>query len=383
MLDYAPAPFTVRDIVAIGRGIWWSLNGRIDRIAAAEAARFFPEALRGLYLTPEASENLVLPDATGTDDATGSNNWALAGARTASGLPILCGDPHQPFWVPSSWYEFALHGPEDHAAGAGHPGLPGMWWGSNGTAAWASPTTPPPPATSMWRRSIRATRSRYRDGDAWRPFDDAHGRKSRCAARPPAGSTVRETRARPDRQCADPAVAEGGDPPLSLRWVGAEHIDDMRAAITLSRARDWAGVPRRPCATGRSRCSTSSMPTARGTSAIRWRDASRCAAASCRGFATPASRPTSGSGYIAVRRPAAQRRSAARLRRQRQPADRAAGRSARHLWRLFAGPSRRAHRPGARRQRAARSRRQHKIAERRQELPRRAAGARNPAASRR
>src|SRR5579883_1158860 len=59
ILEYRADAFTLRDIVAIGRGIWWSLNGRIDRIAAAECARFLPtEALRTLYLTPEASENL-------------------------------------------------------------------------------------------------------------------------------------------------------------------------------------------------------------------------------------------------------------------------------------------------------------------------------------
>src|SRR5690242_3730530 len=101
-LDYVPEPFRVSDIVAIARGIWWSLNGRIDRIVAAEAARLLPASFRGLYLTPEASEDRVLQTAAGTDDATGSNNWALHGSRTASGKPMLCGDPHQPFWVPSS-----------------------------------------------------------------------------------------------------------------------------------------------------------------------------------------------------------------------------------------------------------------------------------------
>ena len=46
-----PEPFTVRDVVAIARGIWWSLNGRIDRIVAAEAARLLPERIRApLYL---------------------------------------------------------------------------------------------------------------------------------------------------------------------------------------------------------------------------------------------------------------------------------------------------------------------------------------------
>ena len=207
VLDYAPAPFTVRDVVAIGRGIWWSLNGRIDRLAAAEAARLLPtEALRTLYLTPEASENLVVPSglavaapaAWATDDATGSNNWALAGrARPAPAHPLLCGDPHQPFWVPSSWYEYALHGPEDDAAGAGHPGLPGMWWGSNGTDRLdASPTTPPP-RRDLYREKVDPDdAARYRDGDGWRRIrraqrDDPGARRGGAdagrSARPCAG----------------------------------------------------------------------------------------------------------------------------------------------------------------------------------------------------
>mgnify|MGYP003345730452 CR=1 FL=1 len=101
---------------------------------AADAARLLPEHLQDAYLTPEASENLVLdgvgvagkPTPAGTDDATGSNNWAIDGGKGAGGFPMLAGDPHQPFWVPSSWYEFALHGPEDDAAGCGHPGVPGL-----------------------------------------------------------------------------------------------------------------------------------------------------------------------------------------------------------------------------------------------------------------
>src|SRR5690242_17334220 len=58
VLEDTPRPFTAADVVAIGRGIWWSLNGRIDRIMAAEAAHLIDdEELRLLYLTPEASEN--------------------------------------------------------------------------------------------------------------------------------------------------------------------------------------------------------------------------------------------------------------------------------------------------------------------------------------
>src|SRR5262249_1337683 len=167
-LDYAPEPFTVRDVVAIARGIWWSLNGRIDRIVAAEAARLLPEAFRGLYLTPEASENRVLQSAAGTDDNTGSNNWALHGSRTPSGKAGLCGDRHQPFWVPAPGHEYALHGPEDDAAGAGHPGFPGMWWGSNGTIAWAI-TNNMASTRDLYAEHVDPQNPRrYRDGDTWR-----------------------------------------------------------------------------------------------------------------------------------------------------------------------------------------------------------------------
>jgi penicillin amidase len=248
VLDYTPGPFTVRDIVAIGRGIWWSLNGRIDRLAAAEAARLLPtEAMRALYLTPEASENLVVPSSilsraggVGTDDATGSNNWALNAELTGTGHPVLCGDPHQPFWVPSSWYEYALHGPDDDAAGAGHPGFPGMWWGCNGTTAW-SITNNAASTRDLYRETVHPEDTRrYREGNAWRDFSE------RTVTIPVRGEATRSRVIRTTvrgpvvNELVTP-VTEGGDPPLSLRWVGAEHIDDLRAGIALSRAKDWRG----------------------------------------------------------------------------------------------------------------------------------------------
>jgi penicillin amidase len=248
VLDYAPAPFSVRDIVAIGRGIWWSLNGRIDRLAAAEAARLLPtDALRALYLTPEASENLVVPSAClsrpggqGTDDATGSNNWALNAGMTGTGYPVLCGDPHQPFWVPSSWYEYALHGPDDDAAGAGHPGFPGMWWGCNGTTAW-SITNNAASTRDLYRETVHPQDPRrYRDGDAWRDFTERQVTIPVCGAA--AGAhVIRSTVRGPVVNALLTPVTEGGDPPLSLRWVGAEHLDDLRAGIAVSRAKDWRG----------------------------------------------------------------------------------------------------------------------------------------------
>jgi len=239
ILDYRPEPFTVACVVAIARGFWWSLNGRIDRLIAAEAANLLPEDLRQAFLTPEASDNLVLPDLhAGSDDATGSNNWAIAPQRSASGHPVLAGDPHQPFWVPSSWYEFGLHGPDDNAAGCGVPGVPGLWYGSNGSSAWCL-TNNMASTRDLYRERVDpADATRYLDGEASLPFDvrtviiKVRGGADRSVV-------IRSTQRGPIANALVPSIAPEGDAPMSLHWVGHEHLDDLRAIIGLSRAKSW------------------------------------------------------------------------------------------------------------------------------------------------
>src|SRR5690554_3710872 len=42
----------------------------------------------------------------------GSNAWVMNGAKTASGKPLLAGDPHITFSVPAVWYEAHLQAPD-------------------------------------------------------------------------------------------------------------------------------------------------------------------------------------------------------------------------------------------------------------------------------
>lgn len=255
ILGYRPDPFTVRDVVASLRGMWWSLNGRLENLYVAEAARFLPdEAMREAYLTPEAPEHRIVPPGSpypagteldpagapvaGMGDGLGSNNWAVAADRSASGHALLCGDPHQPFWLPSSWYEYGLHGPEDDAAGAGHPGAPGLWWGLNGAIAWAI-TNNAASTRDLYAEEVDpADPSRYRDGDTWRRFS-AQEIEIPVRGEAPVKRTLRASVRGPIVNDCYPSLAEGGDPPLALRWVGQEHLDDLRAVIGIGRARSW------------------------------------------------------------------------------------------------------------------------------------------------
>ncbi len=59
-----------------------------------------------------------------------SNNWALAGSRTATGTPIQCNDPHLEInRLPALWAEAVLHTPADDRVGVTMPGVPGLVMG--------------------------------------------------------------------------------------------------------------------------------------------------------------------------------------------------------------------------------------------------------------
>jgi len=68
----------------------------------------------------------------------GSNNWAVAGSRTASGAALIANDMHLGFRVPVIWYRARLVQKSAglDATGVTLPGTPALVAGSNGHVAW-------------------------------------------------------------------------------------------------------------------------------------------------------------------------------------------------------------------------------------------------------
>ena len=97
--------------------------GAAPVVGRAEAARFLDDAAG-----PDRHEPLV-----------GSNNWAVSGARSATGAAMLANDMHLSLGVPSIWFrvQFEIGGPEPvRAEGVTLPGVPALVAGSNGHVAW-------------------------------------------------------------------------------------------------------------------------------------------------------------------------------------------------------------------------------------------------------
>ena len=70
-------------------------------------------------------------------DEGGSNNWALSGSRTASGLPLLAGDPHRGLELPNVYVQGHLSCPAWDVLGIGMAGVAGFpHFGHNQNVAW-------------------------------------------------------------------------------------------------------------------------------------------------------------------------------------------------------------------------------------------------------
>ena len=75
------------------------------------------------------------------DCRAGSNNWAVSGAHSATGKPLLSNDMHLGLRVPDVWYEASLHlsngsQPPLDVSGFTLPGLPWIIVGRNAHVAW-------------------------------------------------------------------------------------------------------------------------------------------------------------------------------------------------------------------------------------------------------
>lgn len=102
-------------------------EARLDPAVAATAAK-----LAGLL--PSFPDPFTLP-------ASASNEWAVDGQHSASGAPLLAGDPHLGFNLPGPWYLARIDTPQGVLAGATAPGVPMLVLGHNDRIAWTFTTT--------------------------------------------------------------------------------------------------------------------------------------------------------------------------------------------------------------------------------------------------
>ena len=127
----------------------WGLSGNWDlellRVASGRRARRGggrpppPPAQRSSH-GPAAGRSRATCSASSLAPprGQGSNEWAIAGRRTASGKPLLANDPHLLVQQPGAWIELHLRAPGYEARGVAAPFAPGIVLGTTAHHAWGA-----------------------------------------------------------------------------------------------------------------------------------------------------------------------------------------------------------------------------------------------------
>ena len=164
MQGYKPEPWKIEHSILLTRMIAYinlqESQGQIERLLVQMVQagvgdellkELFPGKLQGL--DRELLKKVKLGDKLVPEGViwsglvprmTASNNWAVAGKRTASGHAILAGDPHlEVNRLPNVWQELVLNlsTTENYLMGASVPGIPGILIGRNSNLSWSATYT--------------------------------------------------------------------------------------------------------------------------------------------------------------------------------------------------------------------------------------------------
>ena len=221
LLHYDPRPWTVHDSMLVALQMYRTLTSNWrDEL----------EKLRMLEKGDRAKVDFLFPAGAGGEPLPGSNAWAISGARSASGKPILANDPHLEFSLPSIWYMVHLRAPGLDVAGVSLPGVPAVIIGHNERIAWGV-TNLEFDVQDLYREQIDPQSGRY----------VFQGRLEQAR---PERETIAVAGAKPIEFSLwltrhGPIFLTDQNQSYALRWAAAEPSSFQFPFLDIDRARNW------------------------------------------------------------------------------------------------------------------------------------------------
>ncbi len=180
-----------------------------------------------------------LPRSSGT----GSNNWVVAGSRTASGRPLLANDPHLLAQQPAPWFELHLRAPGYEARGVAFPFAPGIVVGATSHHAWGV-TNVSGDIQDLYVERLNDDGTAAEFDGGWEPLT-VRSESIEVRGGPPVTFDVRETRHGPILETATVGVTgteyERLDGTFALRWAAVDGLLEPSALVDLVRATSFEG----------------------------------------------------------------------------------------------------------------------------------------------
>jgi len=239
LLRIQPEPWVTQDSLVVRKliALGFSTNMETElfraelvaKVGAEKAARLEPQYPHGspLVMDPGVAwsgdaldliEQIAeVREAIGWSlEPAGSNNWAVSGERSVTGMPLLAGDPHITTSIPDTWYTLEASTPDLELRGGSMPGFPGLVIGHTRHVAWSF-TNVMADTQDLFVEHIREGEDgpEYEFQGEWRPVT-VHHEEIQIKGSEPERLEVRETHHGP--VVTGVLGAQTGEP-LTLAWT--------------------------------------------------------------------------------------------------------------------------------------------------------------------
>lgn len=221
--------FTEEDLLAVGRlagtDITWLSYASLLPLRGQPGFAALWQRVREAGGNPVPSEQAgLLGEILAGNSRSGSNSFAVAASRSATGGALIASDPHLSMNMPNLWLVVGMRSPSYHAVGLMVPGLPIIGVGRNPDVAWGG-------------TNLRAASSDLFDVSHLPP--EAFTTRTVRLSQRLWFDTTRRVRMSPvGPVVSDASIVPAGGATLALRWVGHAPTDEITALLRAARAKD-------------------------------------------------------------------------------------------------------------------------------------------------
>lgn len=185
-------------------------------------------------LLPDRLLHLAALRDLGVDVLEASNNWAVSGARSSTGKPVLANDMHLGLSVPGIWYQIHQVIPgELNVSGVALPGAPFVICGHNDSIAWGMTNTTVDNVEFYEEKVHPDDSTMYEYNGQWLSFEDVP-----VVIKISDGEQQEKTIRFSHR---GPVVSEfkGLRNVVTMHWVGDEKSNELNTVYQLNKAHNW------------------------------------------------------------------------------------------------------------------------------------------------
>jgi len=260
MLGYKPDPWELEhSFNLVGYMAWdlssgWSTDMALYKIQQVVSDTLFKELLpdmkfqdtpvfpefmssdNTLELQSAMTESIALIDELGLQVFEASNNWAVSGKKSETGMPIMANDMHLGLMSPGIWYQ--MHQVIDgklNVTGVALPGAPAIIAGHNEDIGWGMTNVTVDDLDFYLETINPADSNQYLLDGEWQDMRIVKEEIYVKGADEPLVRTNRFTH-------RGPVVSEFKnvkDKVMSARWQGNEMSNELRTVYLLNRAGNW------------------------------------------------------------------------------------------------------------------------------------------------